>query len=140
MGLFSIYLLYGIYVVNPRLDKKYLEDYTITNGKIVSFYRKGVYKTKKTEVLYRIKGKEYLKEIWYDAPCKTLDTRDEKSRHEIFSMNIPVAVSSLNPEYALPLIRPEDFKVIGKPFPDSLIRMYEKYFNCTLWEELNSED
>lgn len=140
ISLFVAYISYRIFIVNPKLDKEYLGDHFIVNGKITQLYEKGPYLNINTEIKYTVDEKEYLTEIGYQAPCRTSDTKSEKSRREILLMNIPMAVSSKNHGYSIPLIRPEDFTIVDRAFPDSLLYMYEKYFKCTFWEGLNTGD
>ena len=96
--------------------------------------------TTTSKVSYEIDGKTYYFEMTYQAPCRLSDATSKKSKNEILQFRFPVAVSKISSTYALPLIRPKDFIVINKSFPDSLELMYNKYFNCTFWESIYLED
>lgn len=138
--LFALYLLYRIYIVNPNLDKRYMAEYDIVNGHIKSFGEFSTGANKLTKVGYVYNGMEHEIELFYDAPCRESDIKNSETRMELMQLSIPVAVSLSNPEYAICLLRPEDFKRINRPLPDSLSDRYDRYFNCTLMEEILKND
>lgn len=84
--------------------------------------------------------KRFIKKFDRSIPCRDSDLDDLEKRNEIRNFNFPVAISDLNPNLSMSLIRERDFEELNLEFPDSLHSIYSKYFDCTWWEQIRQDD
>jgi len=56
------------------------------------------------------------------------------------NFSFPVAVSDLDPNLVISLIRERDFEELNLDYPDSLRQKVVKYFDCTSFEQIRQDD
>lgn len=131
---------YQIAFVNSNNFEKNFAEFTIVNGQFDKIQRSGIGRTIRSTFTYTFEGERYFKKFDKTIPCRDSDLDNMQMRNEILSLNFPVAISNLDPNLAISLIKETDFNELNLEFPDSLRYTYDKYFNCTWWEQLRSDD
>ncbi len=134
-----ILIIYQLIFI-PFRERSIFSEHRIVTGYFSTLEIDGFSKTKYSKYTYFIDSQQYVNELVTNLPCKNSDKKREITRNELLGMRFPIVVSNENYNFSKPLLRPKDWKMIGKPFPDSLNYMYEKYFDCTLWESFNAND
>jgi len=138
--LYLCYLGYDIILASPKNFEKNFAEFSIVNGQFEKIQRTGIGRTILSTYVYTREGKRYFKKFDRTIPCRDSDLDNEHMRNEIISFNFPVAISDLDPNLSMSLIRERDFKELNLEFPDSLRQMYNKYFDCTWWEQIRQDD
>ena len=92
--IFGSYLTYSITVTNPKLDKEYLKEYFIVQGRIKSLPINTTFgPTLKTKVEYTVQGELLEKELFYQFPCRNSEVKNDLIKSELFAWKFPVAIS-----------------------------------------------
>ena len=138
--LYLCYLGFEITFASPKRFENNFAKFSIVNGQFDKIQRSGIGRTIRSTFTYTVEGKRYFKKFDKTIPCRDSDLDNVQMRNEIISFNFPVAISNLDPNLAISLIRENDFKELNLEFPDSLRYTYDKYFNCTWWEQIRSDD
>jgi len=112
--LYVCYLTYQIAFVTPKKLKENFENFSIVNGQFDKIQRSGIGRTIHSTYTYSINGKIYIKKFDRSIPCRDSDLDNEEMRKEIINFSFPVAVSDLDPNLVISLIRERDFEELNR--------------------------